>query len=50
VKGYTAQTAGWDLAQGSYVAPPGTTSARVLMYVEALVGTVYVDDIDVRRL
>jgi hypothetical protein len=44
IKAYTAQTAGWDQATGSFVAPANAASALVRMVVSTLNGTVYVDD------
>lgn len=44
VKKYTGVTNGWDPAAASLVAPAGTTNARVLLALQGLNGTIYVDD------
>jgi hypothetical protein len=44
LKKYSAPTNGWDQAAGTFVAPAGTTNARILLAISGLNGTFYVDD------
>jgi hypothetical protein len=40
----TASTGGWSAVSGSRTAPAGTTAVRVMMAIQSLNATVYVDD------
>ena len=41
---YLGPTSNWEQATASLVAPAGTTNARVLLAIESLNATIYVDD------
>lgn len=46
---YTGPTSGWELIEGSITIPSNAEKARVLMKVENLNGTVYMDDLEFVR-
>jgi len=46
---YSGPTAGWELIEGSITIPSNAEKARVLMKVESLNGTIYMDDLEFFR-
>ncbi len=41
---YIGPTSNWEQATASLIAPAGTTNARVVLAIESLSATIYVDD------